>query len=488
MRNKWCLALTVWLTVAPWAFSQDFQGGGPHVGSTAQREGSIDKFTKNLSRGGFNWAEGSLAQLDPAQLCCEGKLPWGMYFNKVTPYIGVKLPPIQAPLPVFQLRPDEAVVVIGVTPPEAKYFSYQLYLGERVYPGSTEGFFAPHKLLLASVGDAVNQRTIKTLGRDPFNREVVFIFSPDMGTEARVRAALLSAGYPDAIINTVVVPGNMLNLGLDLKANDMLLIIHRMAKFTDDSAGQEYVNAFTGNNPPLRAFRITPRTNGTLRPFRTAPLRIRGTGRTEMDLTASLDQLRQAILTSYKGYKATEYVTQPIAYDGFDYIQRAANALGDTRDALYLGAGGLPEFGLNDTVTLREDEFLIAYGPKHVATGKAIYTNINVYASDPQLPVGSVFYDKFESSADAYVPGADLLYVYKIKRHCNGEAFCMELGPPPYQSCTPLCDKWPDCPAFTLDDSTRLGVVWRAYLDPHTNIGAPFTEVLYDRLIKFSTQ
>ncbi|MCK7523862.1 MAG: hypothetical protein MZV64_42705 [Ignavibacteriales bacterium] len=73
-----------------------------------------------------------------------------------------------------------------------------------------------------------------------------------------------------------------------------------------------------------------------------------------------------------------------------------------------LGAGGLPEFDVNDPVTLKEDEFLIAYGPKHVATGKAIYTAINVYASDPQLPVGSVFHDKFEGSAEAHAAGADL--------------------------------------------------------------------------------
>jgi len=454
----------------------------------AQHQGSITRFTANLKSAGLGWAEGSMVQLDPAKLCCEGKLPWGMYFNKVTPYIAVKIPSIDAPLPVFQLRPDEAVVVIGVTPPEAEYFSYQLYLGERTYPTDVESFFSPHRLLLASVGDAVNLRTVKTIGPDPFNRPVVFIFTPDRNTDARVRAALRSAGYPDAIINTVVVPAPMLDLGLDPATNDLLLIIHRIRMSADaDGAVQEYVRAFTGTHPPLRAFRITPTSSGSPRPYPTPALRIRGTGRTEMDLTPSLGQLRQAILASQSGYNATEYVTRPIAYDGFDYIQRGANALGDTRDALYLGAGGLPEFGVNDPVTLGEDEFLIAYGPKHVATGKAIYTAINVYASDPQLPVGSVFYDKFEGSADAYLPGADLLYVYKIKRHCDGEAYCLELTPPPYQPCKPYCGLGEkDCPAFTLGDSTRLGVIWRSYVEPHTNVGAAFTEVLYDRLIKFS--
>jgi hypothetical protein len=268
------------------------------------------------------------------------------------------------------------------------------------------------------------------------------------------------------------------------------MIIHRI-RMSEDTGGavQEYVEAFAGKQPPLRAFRVTPSGSAPPRPYQTPALRVRGTGRTEMDLTPSLAQLRQAILKTFSGYNATEYVTRPIGYDGFDYIQRGANALGDTRDALYLGAGGLPEFDVNDPVTLAEDEFLIAYGPKHVATGKAIYTGINVYASDPQLPVGSVFHDKFEDSADAYLPGADLLYVYKIKRECGTELYCLELRPPLHQPCTPWCGLGrTDCPPFTLGDSTRLGVIWRNYVEPQTNVGAAFTEVLYDRLIKFSPQ
>ncbi len=274
---------------------------------TPNHQGSIERFTANISSAGLGVKEGSMVQLDPAQLCCAGKLPWGMYFNKLTPYIAVKIPPIEAPLPVFLLRPDEAVVVIGVTPPEVEYFSYQLYLGERTFPTDVETFFSPHRPLLASVGDAVNLRTIKTIGPDPFNRPVVFIFTPDRNTDARVRAALRSAGYPDAIINTVVVPAPMLDLGLDPMKDDLLLIINRI-RMSEDPNGtvQEYVRAFTGTQPPLRAFRITPSGGASPRPYETPALRIRGTGRTEMDLTPNLGELRQAILKSFSGYDATE--------------------------------------------------------------------------------------------------------------------------------------------------------------------------------------
>ena len=399
---------------------------------------------------------------------------------------------MEAPLPIFQLEPDEAVVLIGVTPPEAQYFSYQLYLIERVYPPDTR------VSLFASLGDTINLRTIKTIGPDPFNRPVVFIFTPDRGTEAQVRAALRSAGYPAAIINTLAFPTPMLTLGVDPNRSDVLLILHRMAMFTDpDGAGKNYLDAFDSNDPPLKAFRVTPKTTGTLHPFPTPRLRIRGTGRSEMDLTPTLARLRQAILNTNSGLVYTEYHTRPVAYDGYDYIQRSANAFGDTRDSLYLGAGWLPDFDLNDEqqdmLTLKDDEFLIAYGPNHVVTGKATYTSINGYASEtatgstPRLSLASVFSDSYARSAYPYLgqgdPAADFMYVYKIARYCNGEPFCLELHAP--QPCIPWCGN-PPCPPFVLDSTTKLGVVFRNYLEPGTNVGPAFTEILYDQMIKFS--
>jgi hypothetical protein len=482
-------ALAAVLVCASFAFSQ--QAVNPVIGN---QEGSISKFIANLVADGFNVGQGSALQLDPGQLCCKGYLPSALFFNKAAPYVGIKLPPLEAPLPILQLQRDEAVVLIGVTPPAAQYFSYQLYLLERVYPPDTR---VP---IFASLGDTANLRTIKTVGPDPFNRRVVFIFTPDQGTEARVRAALQSAGYPTAIINTLVVPASMLTLGVDPKRSDVLLILHRMAMFTDpDGAGKNYLDAFNSNDPPLRAFRVTPKTSvALLHPFPTPPLRIRGTGRSEMDLTPTLARLRQAILDDNSGLVHTEYHTRPVAYDGYDYIQRAANAFGDNRDALYLGAGWLPDYDLNDekqdTLTLRDDEFLIAYGPNHVATGKATYTNINAYASEtatgsmPRLSLGSVFSNSFGRSAYPYLgqrdPAADLMYVYKIARYCNGEPFCLELQAP--QPCTPSCGHPPPCPPFIFDSTTKLGVAFRNYLEPRTNVGPAFTEILYDQIIKFS--
>jgi hypothetical protein len=451
---------------ATFAFSQ--QGG--------QNPSSPDRFTANLASDGFLVREGSAQHFDPIQNYCAGVLPNAWYSNKGAPYVMALVPDsprgeAATPLPPeFRLAPDEAVVVIGLTPPSEQYFSYQVYLGHRLYPPKTQPNF-----LFNSLGDTVNIRTIHTIGPDPFNRPVVLIFTPDKDIEARVRAALLAAGYPAAVINTIVIPSAQLKLGLDA-TSDAFAIAHRNALFTDPKAGDLYIA-----NPKLRVFRVTPQNNVTLNPFSTPPLRVRGTGQTEMDLTPTLARLHQAIVSFYGGLTATNYYTAQTANEGYDYTQRGTSAFADTRDALYLGSGYVPDFGLTtDKVQLGDNDFLIAYGLNHVAVGKATYTNINVYATETaKLGLASAYSPDLEGSAYQYLgqadPDADLMYAYKISRNCGAnEPFCLPL-------------KGPDnCSRFTLDSNTLLGVAFRIYLEPGTKVGPTYPEILYDRVIKFS--
>jgi len=433
-------------------------------------------------------------QIDPLQLCCAGKLPTALFFNRSAPYVAFKAGDLESPIPEFQnipivqLRPDEALVVIGVTPPEAKYFSYQPYLLTRVYPPDP----IP-KPIFASLGDTVNVSTVKTVGPSPFNRPVVLIFTPDQGTEARVRAALRSAGYPDAIINTIKLPPRMLKLGLTPSSDDILLFLHRMAMFTDKNAQQAYIDGMLNSDPrkrSLRVLRITPPLGGALKPFPTPPLRIRGTGKNEMDLSPDLARLRQSIIDTYKDqYNFTEFHSRHVAFDGNEFIQREKNTLGDTRDSLYMASGYMPIWDLEDDLTLGDNDFLVVYGPRHVSTGKATYTNINVYASEKiMLSLASVYSDSFDRSTYEYLgqddPAADLMYSYKFVRSgsCSGD-FCKTLDVP--DGCTPWCSSKP-CPEFKLQSDTKLGLFMRNYLEPSTRVGPAPTELLYDQVIKFS--
>lgn len=452
------LIMSTLLSLVPCAFAQ-------HAGQDAN---ALARFQNALKQDGFDVIPGAAGVINMPEEWCAGKVDNALYANN-EPYLQVLVPKsAQAPGQLgsdIQLRPDEAVVLIGLTPPPARYFSYGPYLWAKVYPdGKT-------RVPFATLGDAVNNATVKTIGPTPFDAPVALIFTPDQGTEARVRAALQRAGYPAAIINTVVFPASMLNLGHDETA-DRLRIVLRNAIWQVQAAGDAYTD-----NPPLNIFRVTPRTPATANPFPAPSLRIRGTGHSEMELMNKLDELRAGIIAVNAGLQAADIVTRPMCYEGYDLIQRGLEFCGDSRDAFYVGAG-LPEYDSN-LITLADDEFLIVYGPNHVATGKATYMNTNFYASETaKLTLGKIDDRDFPDTAKPYLkagdPAADVMYAYKVSRNCGNETNCLELSAP--EGCTRL----------TLDSSTLLGVFTRIYLEPGTGIGPAMPEMLYDRVIKFS--
>ena len=457
---------------------------------------SWDRFIARLEKHDFIVTEGDPIKFDPIGKYCDGNFPNALYANYGAPYTAAALGPspralgglpeevkeVALELPIIRLAADEAVVLIGLTPPRAAYFSYQIYLATRWYTSETTPGEAKVELLLNSLGDTVNMQTINTIGRKPFKRPMVFIFTADRGIDARVRDALRRAGYPAAIINTIVVPSAALKLGFE-SDSDTFLITNRNALWVDPVAGETYVE-----NPTYRVLRLTPEPEAVLDPFPTPALRVRGTGQTEIDLTPTLARLRAAIIEHYAalGYTEKEYITKTILYEGYDFTQRKVATLGDTRDALYLGAGDVPEFGLTDPMTLTEgDEFLIAFGLNHMATGRATYVNLNTYTSGPsKMALGSAYPEDLEGSAYQYLspsdPDGELTYAYKISRDCDeGEGFCLPLAVP-VEGC-----KNKDGTEILTDDSP-LGVVFRLYLEPSTSIGAAFPEVVYDQVIKFT--
>jgi hypothetical protein len=434
-----------------------------------------------LEAEGFGVQEGSAGPFDLSKLyCTDPHVKSGNYNNYGAPYVAFSVPsgPAQtSPTPapwLFRLRPDEAIVVVGRTPPSARYFSYTPWVFVKSYPSAQGG---PPELIRAwdSLGDSINDATLRTTGSEPFDWPLFLISTPDEGVDARIRRAAQAAGYPPTSFNTLQIPSAVLSLGLG-DANDVLTLGARTALFTDDAAGEAYVA-----HPPLRVLRVTPRKQGALVPYAAPVLRIRGTGRTELDRTPDLQRLRAAILQRFKDHQATEYVTNPILYEGTSYLQRRADAFGDTRDALYLGAGWLPGISPTDAdrFSLGDGDFLVAYGVNHVAEGKATYQNVNVYASEAQLGIASLFDRDFGGGARALLgrddPAAKSLYAVQISRRCNfGSLVCLQVNAPE------------SCPRVTVDASTILGVVFRVYLEPVTKVGPAVNELVYDRIIRFS--
>lgn len=468
------------------------------------KTGDVKAFQKALENDGFTVQQGKIGYLDLIKLYDKGLLPAAYGNNPATKYLtyfvpparGYKVPELFAKIAValgmgtnvsafWNIRPDEAIVFVGRTPPECRYFSYDHYILSRTYGNEDRWLFA-------NVADTVNSLTINTEGTpngstgNPFNQTAVMVATADRGIDQRIRAAALSAGYSSDMFNTQVFPSAMLNLGLENSSDNFIMLI-RPNFYKDKQAGDNYLN-----NTPATIFRITPNQTTKLDPYNYPELKVRGTGKTEFDLTDDLEQLRKAILNRYSGLNVTELPTSIAVPSGSDAIQRGIDAVGPANDACYLWSANrtadLPtppfpnlsqyyDFLRPQAITLGNDsnEFIIVYGVNHVATGKATYSNFVLYGADGWNGVGSINDAEFNGTAKEYLPGnpnANYLYVYKVARNCSGDPYCYEVptGPGAY--------------GIGLDQPLFIG--WRLYMENATKTGPSYSEIIYDRAIKFS--
>jgi hypothetical protein len=466
--------------------------------------GDVEAFKQALEQDGFTVQQGRIGYLDIIKLYDTGVLPSAYGNNPTTKYLtyfvppapGRKVPELFSKITValgmsqntsafWNLGPDEAVVFVGRTPPECQYFSYDHYLLARTYGNEPRWLFA-------NLADTVNNLVINTEGTpngaagNPFNQTTVIVATADRGIDQRIRAAALSAKYSSEILNTQVFPSSMLNMSVEDSSDNFLMLI-RPAQYKDKQAGDDYLN-----NTPATVFRVTPKETTKLDPYNYPELRVRGTGTTEFDLMDDLEELRMAILNKYSGLNATELPTSIAVPLGSDAIQRGIDAVGPNNDACYLWSGNqtvssptppFPNLSLyydfirHPATTLANDtnEFIIVYGINHVATGKATYTNFAVYGADVWNGVGSIEDQVFNGTAEGYLPDnpdAKYLYVYKIARNCNGDPNCFEV---PY-----------GIGAYGIELDQPLMIAWRSYLEKATKTGPSYSEIVYDRAIKFN--
>jgi len=461
-------------------------------------------FQQALEQDGFTVQEGDVGYFNVIKLLEEGVMPSAYGNNPSTKYLIYFVPPApgyevdeqislltsslgvkENTTPFWNLGPDEAVVFVGRTPPECRYFSYDNYVVHRTIGNERRWVFA-------NVADPINNLVIKTEGTpngssgNPYNQTTVIVITADEGIDQRVRAAAQSAGYSDDITNTQVIPSVMLNMGLENDSDTFATFI-RPAMFNDTQAGEDYVN-----NTPAIVFRITPNNTTELDPFDYPELRVRGTGQTEFNLMDDLEELRNAILEKYNESNAKELPISIWAPEGSDAIQRGINVLGPDNDACYLWTANQtissptpPFFNTSEyypflrdpAITLGNDsnEFIIVYGVNHVATGKATYSSFAVYGADVWNGVGAITDADFNGSAEEYLPdnpNAKYLYVYKLARNCSeDDQYCYEV---PY-----------GMKAHGLELDQPLFIGFRIYLENETKTGPAYSEIVYDQAIKF---
>ncbi len=463
----------------------------------------METFRRALEQDGFTVQEGDIGYFNLIKLYEEGVLPSAYGNNPATKYLAFFVPPapgytvderiaeITRTLGLsgntstfWNLGPDEAIVFVGRTPPECRYFGFDHMIMSRTYGNETRWIFS-------NSADALNNLVINTEGTpngspgDPYNQTTVIVSTADRGIDERIRAAARSAGYSEGIMNTQVIPSSILNMGLENDSDTFGLFL-RPALFTDKQAGDDYIN-----NTPATVFRVTPNTTTELDPYDYPEIRPRGTGETELDLNDDLEELREAILERYSNLNATELPTSQGFPRGSDAIQRGIDGVGPTNDASYLWSANQTvssptppffdttqyyNFLRDPPITLGNDtdEFIIVYGVNHVATGKATYASFVLYGADVWNGVGSITDADFNGTAEEYLPdnpNAKYLYVYKVARNCEGDPHCFEV---PY-----------DMGGYGIELDQPLFIIWRIYLEEATKTAPSYAEIVYDRAIKF---
>lgn len=315
------------------------------------------------------------------------------------------------------------------------------------------------------MGQPINIDLIKTGGGSPFGKNIVLTFTCDENADKAVRAAAKAAGFPGDILNTYVVPSFIMNTNDALDAtSDIFILAQRTAQVT----GPDNADA------PI-VFRVTPPTPtpaAQLKPFPAPELRVRGTGKTEMDWTPAVETLREGILAQYPGQIPQEYTTAQWVMQSPMAIQEMVNSVGDTSDAAYLGTQ--ENFKLSDDPS----DFLIYYGVDHTKAEKAAYTTATLYTSCKLCGVAAVFNDDLNSTALDYLQGSypfdpTKLFAYKIARNCNGALHCKDF------TTSDECGK-----GASLDDDLFLSM--RIYLEPKTKTGPSYTELVYDKVMHFT--
>jgi len=118
------------------------------------------------------------------------------------------------------MREDEAVVLLGVTPPQAEYFGFTMYLNNVHYEfGDVSGGYSGGHLLLrppednrtyiqASLEDPINPSNINVISDgtfdDSFDKDFVIVTTGDNSMNDVIKKGLIDVDIPPEIFNLQV--------------------------------------------------------------------------------------------------------------------------------------------------------------------------------------------------------------------------------------------------------------------------------------------
>lgn len=484
------------------------------------KNGSIRCFVKLLEERGFIVQKGSLRYIDILKLASEGKADTALGNIVGAPYATYLLPPApnQKPSPGqrppsdydpydpnnyppnldfitqglhYKLRPDEAIVLIGLTPPPSVYFGFKSYLAlvknkmKKSYSNEVTtgnpctGFY---HYIGASLGDQISNNFIWTDSTpygtpgNPFDSSTIIITTADKGINKQMRDALTESGFNPGIMNNDNIPMGMVNMGLE-RGKDHFAFVMRANIFQNPDIGWDYIYNL---EKYFTVLRITPeKPCAAVNPWPIPALKKKETCITEFQVVPTardtLDYLRNQIIDKYGNpeYDIVDLdinLTIPDAYEG---ILQDVNVWVDNRDTVYVKT---ESFKL-----ATDDDFVIIYGVNNTQTGFATFINVSFYGGELWNGVaGTVFTSELQYPADEYFPkcykNSKHYYVVKMARDS------MESN----EVIIPYSTGNPQGSAYGVDNNQKVFLVIRMYINQETKVASAPFDIIWGHAILFT--
>ena len=419
---------------------------------------------KSFQKSKYYVRQAGIDHTNAITVCNAGYTPDCNGNNAGFPYLVINMPPSESfdslyNIPsLYNLRDDEAIIIIGKTPPRCKYFSYRSYIVSRFcsYPSVTR------KKLYASLGDAnscysmwENEPTDKM-----FERDFAIISAADSLTLYKSKQLILeNTTIPEGDIYFDIMASDMYRFGFSINA-DWGSFLHRASIFEDSIAGNKYVN-----QPTLEVLRITPKTYKKPVYISNIPLKPRITGNDEFYLNDDFKRLEYQLFKEYNSDFEVSFLEPRVwLMEGYQAMQETENVLGEVRDALYIRT---------ESFNFNEDDIIVVYGVNHVKTGKSVYTNVSCYRDLLFGGYGGIKNTQYEKTARSYFADtikADNFFIYKFARKSIANGSNVFIVP-----------QDTDNNLLGINYGDRAFIAFRAYIDTISKVGPSPQEIIFSR-------
>jgi hypothetical protein len=404
----------------------------------------------------------------------------------------------------YRFDQHEAMVILGVLPPPARYFGLQTYLLSR--PGRWDERSAQYQFvktyvpallntfftklpkndkrleLFADLSDPINNVVIENVSGDVWDQVRYFVITPDKAMDRKVRQALGKMGVNDSDIFTEQIPSDM-NIGLKAKSDDFMTVL-RYA-MPDDGGGDGTPSQAWRESLPLAVLRIRDTRPGhKAQPYPPVEFEARyGTTPPEIALKPDLVTLAKAVCSRW-GQACDDDTTfdqrvppllnmrTALSWTGPECVKVGMNCLAPNEDAAYFMSARMP---------LPDNRVYAVVGALGTQTGNATYVGLGLNSSLTQLGFDNIDDEALVGSADGYgVPNHGSFFLQYFARDCSGAKLAaLTAG----SACYSIGDLLPACTDPADLSCAMLVLSVRDYLFPGSQRGPDPAQTLSPRFI-----